>query len=111
MVFDAFVDGCNVNFSCRYSGLEKFKCEVFKGWNEELGSLFEEKSRYLWDEKYSISKYFSFMELIQLQTERENGILGQKIKKMFKRSVLHVFCCYFCKSEIVRQRLAGRIKA
>jgi len=82
MVFDAFVEGCKVRFSCRYPGFEKFKCEIFKGWNEDLGNLFEEKSRYLWDEKYSITKQFSFMELMQLSYERENGLLGQKIQKI-----------------------------
>ena len=82
MVFDAFIEGCKVRFSCRYPGFEKFKCEIFKGWNEDLGNLFEEKSRYLWDEKYSITKQFSFMELMQLSYERENGLLGQKIQKI-----------------------------
>ena len=82
MVFDAFVEGCNVRFSCGYPGFEKFKCEIFKGWNEDLGNLFEEKSRYLWDEKFSITKHFSFVELMQLAYERENGLLGQKIKKI-----------------------------
>ena len=82
MVFDAYVEGCNIRFSCGYPGLERFKCEIFKGWNEELGKLFEEKSRYLWDEDDRITPYFSFMELIQFAAERENGLLGQKIKKI-----------------------------
>ena len=82
MGFDARVDGCEESFSCSHGGLAKFKCEIFRGWNEELGILYEEKSRYLWDDNHTFTQNFSFMELIQLYKERENGILGQKIRKI-----------------------------
>ena len=82
MVLDAFVEGCEQSFSCAYRGFAKFKCEIFRGWNEELGKLYEEKSGYLWDENRSITPSFNFMDLLQLYKERENGILGQKIKKI-----------------------------
>ena len=37
-----YVEGCDVSFSCRYSGFSKFRCEILRGWNEELGKLFEQ---------------------------------------------------------------------
>ena len=82
MVFDARVEGCNQSFSCSYRGFAKFKCEIFRGWNEQLGIYYEENSRYLWDDSHSLTKNFSFNELIQLSIERENGIIGQKIKQI-----------------------------
>ena len=52
MVFDAEVEGCKEPFSCSHGGLAKFKCKIFRGWNEELGILYEEKSRYLWEDTH-----------------------------------------------------------
>ena len=82
MVFDAFVEGCKESFSCSHRGLAKFKCEIFRGWNEQLGKLYEEKTGYLWDENRSITQNFSFMEMVGLYNEREKGILGQKIRQI-----------------------------
>ena len=83
MVFDAYVEGCDERFSCAYRGFAKFKCEIFRGWNEELGKLYDENFRYLWeDSDTSITNNFNFMDLIRLYNERENGVIGQKMKKI-----------------------------
>ena len=41
MVLDVFVEGCDDSFSCQYSGFSKFRCEILRGWNQELGKLYE----------------------------------------------------------------------
>ena len=41
MVLDVFVEGCDDSFGCQYSGFGKFRCEIIRGWNEELGELYE----------------------------------------------------------------------
>ena len=85
MVLDVFVKGCNERFSCGYRGFPKFKCEILRGWNEELGKLYEEISKYLWEgNDNSLGKYLNFFELAQLAREKENGIVGQKIKKILE---------------------------
>ena len=83
MVLDAFVEGCDESFSCAYRGFAKFKCEIFRGWNEDLGKLYDENFRYLW-QGFDTTKEnsFDFNGLIKLHYERENGIVGQKIKKI-----------------------------
>ena len=48
MVLDVYVEGCNERFSCAYRGFPIFKCEILRGWNEELGRLYKENSKYLW---------------------------------------------------------------
>ena len=83
MVLDVYVEGCEERFSCANSGFAKFKCEIFRGWNEDLGKLYEENFRYLWqDFDTSIAKNFDFNDLIKLHYEREKGVLGQNIKKI-----------------------------
>ena len=49
MVLDVFVEGCDVSFSCQYSGFGKFRCEILRGWNPELGRLYERKYGFLFD--------------------------------------------------------------
>ena len=46
MVLDVFVEGCDDYMSCQYSGFYKFRCEILRGWNEELGKLYEQKYFY-----------------------------------------------------------------
>ena len=41
MVLDVFVEGCDYSFACQYSGFAIFRCEIIRGWNEELGELYE----------------------------------------------------------------------
>ena len=55
MVLDIFVEGCDAEMSCRYSGFSKFRCEILRGWNEELGRLYEERLGFLWDNKNTFS--------------------------------------------------------
>ena len=47
MVLDVFVEGCDVSFSCQYSGFGKFRCEILRGWNPQLGQIYERKYGFL----------------------------------------------------------------
>ena len=49
MVLDVYVEGCDVSFSCRYSGFGIFRCEILRGWNQELGELYDKKYGFLWN--------------------------------------------------------------
>ena len=50
MVLDIFVRGCHISFSCSYSGFTKFRNEILRGWNQELGKLYQQKYSILFDE-------------------------------------------------------------
>ena len=60
MVLDIYIEGCDDSISCHYSGFEKFRCEILRGWNEELGKLYEQKYGFLWERKNEICS-FSFL--------------------------------------------------
>ena len=81
MVLDAFVEGCKKRFSCAYRGFAKFKCEIFRGWNEQLGQLYDYNYGDSWDEN-RIRPFLDFDELAHLYNEKENGIIAQKMKKI-----------------------------
>ena len=49
MTFGASVEGCAEDFECQYFGWAKFKCEILRGWNEELGKLYAQKYGFLWN--------------------------------------------------------------
>ena len=49
MTLDVFIDGYDVSFECSYSGFGKFRCEIVRGWNPELGRLHEQKFGFLWN--------------------------------------------------------------
>ena len=49
MVLDVVVEGCEDSFSCQYSGFGKFRCEILRGWNPELGRLYERKYGFLFN--------------------------------------------------------------
>ena len=54
MTLDVFVEGCEDSFECKYGGFTLFRCQIFKGWNQELGKLYEKKYGFIWDKKNSI---------------------------------------------------------
>ncbi len=66
MVLDVFVEGCDDSFGCQYSGFGKFRCEIIRGWNEELGELYERKYGFLWDRKGSF-----FIGLYMMQAKHD----------------------------------------
>ena len=47
MVLDVFVEGCDDSFSCSYSGFSKFRSEILRAWNSELGKIYNEKYGFL----------------------------------------------------------------
>ena len=48
MVLDICLKGFDT-FYCTYSGFNKFRCQILRGWNEELGVLYELYIFYLFD--------------------------------------------------------------
>ena len=69
-------------FSCSYSGFSKFRSQILRGWNEELGVLYELLFFHEWkfDEIYqresNILKKYSYNELIK------RNFLAYKIETM-----------------------------
>ncbi len=76
MVLDIYVEGCDDSMSCQYSGFGKFRCEILRGWNEELGKLYEQKFGFLWDRKNEFSFLGFFMK------SNEGDSLEERIKKI-----------------------------
>ena len=66
MVLDVFVEGCDDSFSCQYSGFSKFRCEILRAWNPELGRLYETKYGFLWNNQGLIG-------LFRMLSENKNG--------------------------------------
>ena len=68
MTLDIFVEGCDEEFSCRYSGFTYFRWQIFRGWNEELAKLYEQKYGFLWGRNDIFSNSnFGFLNLLQFQ--------------------------------------------
>ena len=78
MVLDVFVKGCDESFSCRYTGFSKFRCEILRGWNEELGQLYEKKYGFLWDENGEFMGWFEMLN--KIKNAQSNGIQEQMDK-------------------------------
>ena len=65
MTLDIFVEGCDDSFSCRYSGFGYFRWQIFRGWNLELGKLYEKKFGFLWDKNDGTSGFnFGILNLL-----------------------------------------------
>ena len=79
MVLNVFVEGCNESMNVRNVGFTKFICEILRGWNLELGRLYEEKYGYSWDDntELGILKY-----ALMLTRKEETNQLTEKIKKI-----------------------------
>ena len=67
MVLDVYVEGLDEGMSCQYSGFSKFRCEILRGWNEDLGELYEKKYGFIWNRKTE----FGFLGLVTLLTRKE----------------------------------------
>ena len=57
MVFDAFIEDSDYNFSCGYGGVAFFIYQIFRGWNLELGALYEKINGWLWRSKKPTYSY------------------------------------------------------
>ena len=79
MVLDVFVKGCNESFSCRYTGFSKFRCEILRGWNEELGKLYEKKYGFLWDKSGELMGWFEMLDKIKCA---ESNRIQEQIDKI-----------------------------
>ena len=40
MTLHVYVEGCDDDFECMYSGFGKFRGEILRGWNQELAKLY-----------------------------------------------------------------------
>ena len=81
MVLDVFVEGCDESFSCGYVGFTRFRCEILRGWNQELGELYEKNYGYLWDENDN-SAALGFMHLIAVYNSKQRNETQEKINKI-----------------------------
>ena len=75
MVLDIFVEGCDDSFSCQYSGFSKFRCEILRGWNQELGKLYEKKYGFLWNKSGGLKELFEMLN--EVKNGQSNGIQEQ----------------------------------
>ena len=82
MVLDVFVEGCNESMNCQYSGFSKFRCEILRGWNEELGQLYEQKFGFIWNKSSENSGLFGLIKLLNKSKEMED--LEIRIKKILE---------------------------
>ena len=82
MVLDVFVEGCSESMSCQYSGFSKFRCEILRGWNEELGQLYEKKFGFIWDRKSENAGFFGLISLLNRTKEFED--IEVKIKRILE---------------------------
>ena len=78
MVLDVFVEGCDESFSCRYTGFTKFRSEIFRGWNEELGRLYEQKYAFLFDDNLDVGA-LGFMGLVKMGRPNHLDVQMRKI--------------------------------
>ena len=68
MTLDVYVEGCDYSMECMYSGFSKFRTEILRGWNEELGKLYETRLNSMLEGKFGddffeiMSKYESNMK-------------------------------------------------
>ena len=82
MVLDAFVEGCDESFSCRYVGFTRFRCEILRGWNKELGELYEKQYGYLWDENDNTAS-LGFLHMLSIYQNKQTNDLQKKIYSAF----------------------------
>ena len=78
MVLDVFVEGCSSSINVRYCGFTKFRCEIFRGWNEDLGKLYEKKYGFLWDRKDE----FGFLAFAIFTQKGEFNSIDEDMKKI-----------------------------
>ena len=80
MTLDIFVEGCDDSFSCRYSGFGYFRCQIFRGWNLELGKLYEKKFGFLWSRNDTTSSFnFGLLNLLRFQGQF-GGVCDEEAK-------------------------------
>ena len=79
MVLEVFVEGCDESMECRYSGFSKFRCEILRGWNEELGKLYEKRYSFIWEENDELNVLGLTMFL---SNQNDQKSLDEKIKQI-----------------------------
>ena len=79
MISEVFVEGCEDYFSCTNIGFQRFRIEIMRGWNQELGELFQRHYSYLWEKQGNIGSFFQMLELFQKKQSSEDLIKINKI--------------------------------
>ena len=84
MTLDVFIEGYDVSFECSYTGFGYFRCEILRGWNQELGRLQEQKYGFLWNRKGNFN--LGLLGLLQFTGQFGGGDNGEeRIQLLFYR--------------------------
>ena len=81
MSLDIFVEGCENYFSSTYIGFQRFRCEILKGWNSELGDLYQNRFSYLWNNNEDPFP-FGIIEMMELFQIKHSSVAIEKINKL-----------------------------
>ena len=114
MVLDVYIEGCDISFSCRYSGFTKFRIEILRGWNQELGQLYEQSHAQLFDRKnFATLGYFELLLNMSIPNDLEikmNKILDEYDKPY--NEGMKLFCYHSdCDGEITPEECALLLKS
>ena len=87
MTFTASVEGCEEDFECQFFGWAQFMCEIIRGWNEELGKLYEKKYRFLWDRNTSFFIPIMFMASKSKELDGEMAKILDEYDKPYNEGI------------------------
>ena len=89
MTLDVYVEWCDDSMSCMYSGFSKFRTEILRGWNEELGRLYEIQLNFMVGKKFD-NDFFEFMSK-HLNNIKEGSVEYIKSYNEKKKKILDEF--------------------
>ena len=84
MVLDVFVEGCDDSFSCQYTGFSMFRCQILKGWNQELGRLYEQKYGFLWNKRGNLD-FFALIGLLKFGQSNDINVKFDEILEEYDK--------------------------
>ena len=76
--------------NCRYIGFSKFRTEILRGLNEELGKLYEKPINYLLDDNVDINFIREKLNDILLGRHREPTEIDLKINQILNEYDRHI---------------------
>ena len=84
MVLDVFVEGCDDSFSCQYTGFSMFRCQILKGWNQELGRLYEQKYGFLWNKRGNLD-FFALIGMLKFGQSNDINVKFDEILEEYDK--------------------------
>ena len=84
MVLDVFVEGCDDSFSCQYTGFSMFRCQILKGWNQELGRLYEQKYGFLWNKRGNLD-FFALIGMLKFGQSNDINVKYDEILEEYDK--------------------------